>query len=157
MTKTTHSQRIRTATIVLCWLAVLWTGQGLAEEPAVVGAKIADFQAAVTSVTYKKDRTLVNLESAGDIGKYGTVQATATFMHPRVQKPAVGAYNHRGASYRPDGSVVPFTARGTWTSLGDHRWQVNAIGLADDGTRTLSKGILELKSRTLKGSVYSLD
>lgn len=138
-------------------LAGWFATAAFADSHGIVGEKIADFSASITSVTYEKHRTIVNMESDGTIGEFGTVQATATLMHPTSTNPPTGVYNLRGASFRADGSVVPFSGRGTWKSLGDLRWRLRSIGLAADGVQSMSVGILELKSRSMKGSVYALD
>lgn len=142
---------------LLLLLPLLGPLSAVAESHGVVGEKVADFSAKVTSVRYLKDRTELNLESEGAIGELGTVQATATFKNPTTQKPASGIYKARGASFRPDGSVVDFSAHGVWHALGEHRWQVKSIGLGSDGMRTMAVGVLELKSMTMKGAVYALD
>lgn len=122
-----------------------------------LGEKISDFSASITSITYMEDRNVVNLQSDGDIGKYGTVGATAEFMAPVDEKASTGQYNARGVSFRPDGELVEFTSQGVWNSLGGHRWQVKTIGLGSDGERTLTVGVVELKTMSFKGSVYKLD
>lgn len=128
-----------------------------AEGMAGVGEKISDFSAKVTSVNYMEGKNVLTMESDGDIGKYGTVGASATFMAPVDAKGMVGPYTGRGMSFRPDGTTVSFTSNGVWKSLGGHRWQVNTIGLGTDGGRTLAVGILELKTMTFKGSIYNLN
>jgi len=147
----------RIALSVTLVLAGWFATAAFADSHGVVGEKISDFSASITSVTYEKHRTIVNLESDGPIGEFGTVQATATLMHPTSANPPTGVYKLRGASFRADGSVVPFSGRGTWKSLGDLRWRLRSIGLAADGVLTLSVGVLELKSRSMKGAVYALD
>jgi hypothetical protein len=122
-----------------------------------IGEKISDFSASITSITYLEDRNVVNLQSDGDIGKYGTVGATAEFMAPVDEKASTGRYSARGTSFRPDGKLVDFTSQGVWSSLGDHRWKVKTIGLSSDGERTLAVGVIELKTMSFKGSVYKLD
>jgi len=141
------------SSLLLC----LSANSAFAEGHAVVGKKIADFTAKVTSVTYLEDRNVLNLESDGDIGPYGTVGVTATFMSPVDEKGTTGAYSARGASFRPDGVVVSFSSHGVWKSLGGHRWEVKTIGFNTEGDRSLAVGVLELKSMSFKGSIYDLN
>jgi len=140
-----------------CLLFVFSAAPVLAEGMAGVGEKLADFSAKVTSVNYLEDRNVLTIESDGDIGKYGTVGASVTFMPPVDAKGTVGPYSGKGMTFRPDGTTVGFTSHGVWKSLGGHRWQVNTIGLGTDGARTLAVGVLELKTMSFKGSIYGLN
>jgi hypothetical protein len=45
----------------------------VAADDAVIGQKIADFAAKVTSVTYLENKSVINLQTFGDVGPYGTV------------------------------------------------------------------------------------
>ena len=115
------------------------------------------FTAKVTSVTYLEDRNVLNLEGDGDVGPYGTVGVTATFMRPIDEKGTTGEYSALGATFRPDGKVVEFSSHGVWKSLGKHRWEIKTIGFNTEGERTIAVGVLELKSMTFKGSIYDLN
>ena len=128
-----------------------------ADSHGLVGEKIADFSASVTTVSYLEDRNVLNLQSDSDIGKFGTVGVSATFMHPIDEKGSVGQYSALGVAFRPDGTLLEFTSQGAWKSLGGHRWEVKTIGLDTEGSRTYAVGVVELKTMSFKGSVYSLD
>jgi hypothetical protein len=142
-----------TSVLLLCFSV----NQAIAESHGVVGKKITDFSAKVTSVTYLEDRNVLNMQSDGDVGPFGTVGITSTFMNAADAKQTVGAYSSRGVSFRADGTLVGITGNGSWKSLGKHRWEVTSVGVSSEGKRTLAVGVLELATMSFKGSVYSLD
>ena len=54
----------------------------MAADDAVIGQKITDFVAKVTPVTYLENKSVINLQTFGDVGPYGTVGVTGTFSRP---------------------------------------------------------------------------
>ena len=152
MTNVLHST-IRKVTGTSILLLCLSANPGFADSTGVVGTKIADFSAKVTSVTYLDDRTSLNMQSNGEVGPFGTVGLTATFMRPIDAKATTGQYMANARSFRPDGSVVDGKIQGAWKSLGKHRWEVKTIGVNTEGKRTFSVGVLELATMSFTGTV----
>ena len=148
---------MRNLTAILFLLLCFCANQVMADSHGVVGKKITDFSAKVTSVTYLEDRNVLNMQSDGDVGPFGTVGITSTFMNSIDAKQTVGAYSSRGVSFRADGTLVGIEGNGSWKSLGKHRWEVTSVGVSTEGKRTLAVGVVELATMSFKGSVYSLD
>ena len=128
-----------------------------AEGPSLVGSKISDFSFKVTSVTYLDDRTSLNMQSTADVGTFGTVGATGTFMSPIDAKGTTGPYMAKARAFRPDGTLMEAKIQGAWKSLGKHRWEVKTIGVNTEGKSTFSVGVVELATMSFTGSVYNLD
>lgn len=131
--------------------------QAIADERSVVGKKVTDFAAKVTFVTYLEDRSVLNLQTFGDVGPHSTVGVTATFLRPVDGKGSIGPYSSQRISFRTDGSTATLSSHGVWKTLGKHRWEVKAIGISSEGDAMLAVGVLELETMSFKGSVYDLD
>ncbi len=131
-----------------------------AESPGVagvVGSKIADFSFKVSSVTYLDDRNVLNMQSTADVGRFGTVGVTGTFMKPIDAQGTTGQYMANATAFRPDGVLMSAKIQGAWKALGKHRWQVKTIGVNTEGKSTFSVGVVELATMSFNGSVYNLD
>jgi hypothetical protein len=149
--------RIKNAVLISTLMSCFFVHLAAAEDEHILGKKITNFAAKVTSVTYLEDRSILNLQTFGDVGPYGTVGVTATFMRPVDGKGTTGPYSSQGISFRSDGAVERLSSHGVWTSLGQHRWQVKAIGISSEGASMLAVGTMELETMSFKGTVYSLD
>jgi hypothetical protein len=150
-------RNIRSLVAISFLLICCSVNQAIADSHGVIGEKITDFSATITSITYLEDRNVLNIQSDGEVGPYGTVGVTATFMHSVDAKRTTGAYSSRGISFRPDGTLVGITGQGAWRSLGKHRWEVKTIGISTEGKRSLAVGVVELATMSFKGSIYALD
>ena len=117
------SRRFRSCMFGIAILVVLnYSSLVVAADDAVIGQKITDFAAKVTSVTYLENKSVINLQTFGDVGPYGTVGVTATFSRPVDGDGSTGPYSSQGISFRKDDSVERISSQGVWRSLGQHRW-----------------------------------
>ena len=100
------SRRFRSCMFGIAILVVLnYSSLVVAADDAVIGQKITDFAAKVTSVTYLENKSVINLQTFGDVGPYGTVGVTATFSRPVDGDGSTGPYSSQGISFRKDDSV----------------------------------------------------
>ena len=122
---------------------------------SVIGEKLADFTAKMTSATISKTGNVLNMES--DLGPFGTATYTTTFGAPIDSEGVTGQITEQGTIFGLDGGMQTFVSSGTWRKTGHHRWKVTLITLSADGQRTLSVEEYQLASRSSKGTVYQLD
>ena len=123
-----------------------------------IGNEIASFSTNTTSMTKGVDsagnQTFdMNMEGEVTGAWNGTVLLTMIATTPDVKN---GTYTISSAAYLEDGSVVMGEGSGVFGALGGHKWQVNGVGLLEDGGRFAAEGEIDLASRSYNGKIYEI-
>ena len=121
-----------------------------------MGKQIGEFSYTATSVTVDADdnTTIVNYE--GEATGLGTVLSTCVFQGAD-QEGNGGAFQADATAYLEDGSIAVAQSHGAFAKSGHHQWTVKAINLISDGNVVLGEGVVDLASRTFKGTMFEWD
>jgi len=124
-----------------------------------LGKKIGEFSFTSTGVTLSENAnggwvSAVNYE--GTASDYGTVIGTLTLNIPAVGAKS-GTSQWRGQGFLPSGEVVVGTAQGVWHEAGKHQWRVRGINAVSNGAVFANDGVIDLASRTYKGTLLAWD
>jgi len=119
---------------------------------SVIGEKLAEYTGKVTSSTMTDAGTAVNVEA--DAGELGTILYTTRFEPAVDAAGETGPFTVRGQGFLPDGTA---RGRGTWRTIGVHRWELKTINQAGDGQRFFVVEEADLATRSTKGTIYALD
>ena len=123
-----------------------------------IGNEVATSQAKATTITKSVDSAgnhvfALNLEGTVSGGWEGTTLTTMTVTSRDLK---TGTYTATMAAYLSGGGTVTGSAHGVIGAVGEHKWQLNGVGLLEDGTRVAFEGVMELATRSLDGKAYAI-
>ena len=125
-----------------------------------IGKEVGAFTSTATSMTQAVDgagkRTFtMNFEGSVSGGWEGaglsTIHATAA-----NDDLSAGTFTGNFAVYLEGGGVAAGSGSGVFGSCGEHKWQLNGVGLLTDGTRLAFESTLALDGRSLNGKMYEI-
>ena len=91
----------------------------------------------------------------GTAAGYGTVLATMRVHVP--PNATFGRGDWSAAAYLESGGQATGRAEIVWSELGRHQWRIRGFNLVSDGAVILSDGVIDLATRTFKGTLYAWD
>jgi hypothetical protein len=116
-----------------------------------IGKEIGEFTLKSITTRYVLEGVLVEVNFDGTATGYGTVLGTLFF---RGEAGATsGALSWRGQGFLDSGETVTGAGEGIWEEAGKHKWRTRLIVSTSDGKSHASEGYLDLKSRTLSGTM----
>jgi hypothetical protein len=122
-----------------------------------VGRQIGEFSYQATSVTVSeradgaREHT-INWE--GTAAGYGTVVATMV-VHLASAAATGGRFTWKAHAYLDSGAEADGVSDGFWNRCGKHQWRIRGINHVSDGAVLLSDGVIDLATRSVKGTLYA--
>ena len=112
---------------------------------------LGEFTLKSVTTTYALDGATVEVNLDGTATGYGTVLGTLTFRGEPGAKS--GPLSWRGQGFLDNGETVAGIGEGVWAEDGKHKWRTRLIVSTSDGKCHASDGHLDLKTRTLSGTM----